>query len=246
MSTRFIQIQVPKNIGNVLASQFLGAATASLQTTMQAVKSKWESVAQQRLVTTRNDYILGLNADDSLQFPDDFTAVLTLRGKWPNMLESGFGPFDMKDPGFRNSVHAKPRKDGTGWYLTIPFRHRTPGTVGSAVGGQAMPADIYAQARVLMAGQRLTGTEFNYPPGVSWTGYQHKNGIYEGMVRNVKTYDKATQSTYFTFRRVSDRSDPDSWMHPGFPGIQAVDVVEPYAKDTFKKVFQANIKKIMG
>lgn len=241
---REIRFEVPKGFSNVLASQIESVAAASISSTLMATKSKWEQVAQQRLTTTRNDYLLGLNADNSMSFPDAFTGVLILRGKWPNMLESGFQAFDMKD-GFKNGPRVKHKKDG-GWYQTIPFRHRTPGTTGSAVGGKAMPDDIYAQARALRGQERLRGTEQKYPPQKSWTGYQHKNGIYEGMVKNTKKYDKAIQNTYFTFRRVSDKSDPSSWHHPGFPGIKAIEVVEPWARDTFTKVFNANIKKVMG
>lgn len=239
-----IKISIPKGFSDVLASQLETAAQMSVSSALMATKSFWEQQAQQRLTTTRADYILGLNADNSVEFPDSFTGVLTLRGKLPNMLESGFPPFDMKT-GFMKGQRAKRKKDG-GWYITIPFRHRTPNTVGSAVGGKAMPDDIYSQAKILTAGQRLRGTEQNYPPRVSWTGYQHKSGIYENMVRVRKQYDKAIQSQYFTFRRASDKSDPNAWWHPGFPGIKAIDVVEPYAKRVFQQILNKTIKDIMG
>mgnify|MGYP001581022848 FL=1 len=51
---------------------------------------------------------------------------------------------------------------------------------------------------------------------VLYGAYQHKSNIYEGMVKIQKTYEKATQSKYMTFRRVSDLSDPMAWIHPGF------------------------------
>lgn len=238
-----VSIKVPDGFGGVLASQLEKATQASISSTLMATKSRWEQEVQNRLRTTQQDYLLGLNADNSVEFPDPYTGVLTLRGKWPNMLESGFPSFDIKD-GLKNGPRAKRKKDG-GWYTTVPFRHTNPKSVG-AVGGRNMPPDIYAQARALRGVQRLTGTETNYPPQTSWTGYRHKSGIYEGMVRNRKQYDKATQSTYFTFRRVSDKSDPKSWMHPGFPGIKALDVVEPFARSTFKKVFNHYIKEVMG
>ena len=242
---REITIQVPLGFSNVLNNQLRQAASAAIQSTLIASKAKWEQIAQQKLTTTRADYLLGLNADDSLEFPDMFTGILRLRGKWPNMLEEGFPAFDMKK-GFQRSDRAKPKKNG-GWYLTIPLRHRTPGTTGSAVGGAAMPMDIYARARALRANtQRLTGTEQQYPPGVSWTGYQHKSGIYEGMVRKERFYDKVAQSHYMTFRRVSDKSDPKSWWHPGFEGVRAVDQVAKFAQDTLERVFIDYVKRYMG
>lgn len=240
-----VRVQIPDGFSNVLANQIEAAAISSVSATMIASKNKWESIAANKLHTTRADYLLGLNAEDSLEFPDAFTGVLTLRGKWPNKLEKGFGAYDIKDV-LKNSPKVKHTKDG-GWYITVPFRHRTPGTSGSAAGGQAMPGDIYSRARVLAANTgRLTGTEQQYPPRRSWTGYQHKSGIFEGMKRNVKKYDKAIQSTYVTFRRVSNNSDPDSWWHPGFVGVQAVDDVERFAEETFGKVIRANLKRYMG
>lgn len=241
---REIRIDIPKGISNVLASQIESAAQASISSTLIATKAKWEQIAQQRLTTTRADYLLGLNADNSLEFPDSFTGVLTLRGKWPNMLETGFSPFDQKT-GFQRSSHIKAKKNG-GWYMTIPFRHRTPDTAGSSVGGSSMPDDIYSQARALRGGEKLTGTEKNYPARTSWNGYQHKSGIYENIKKVTKTYDKATQNQYYSFRRVSDKSDPQSWWHPGFAGIHAIQEVEPYARRIFQQVFNLNIKNSMG
>lgn len=47
------------------------------------------------------------------------------------------------------------------------------------------------------------------------SGYQHKTDIFAGMVRKEKTYVNAVQNQYMTWRMVSDRSDPDAWIHPG-------------------------------
>ncbi|UXR28856.1 hypothetical protein [Bacillus paranthracis] len=243
--SRNLEINVPTGFSNVLNNQIQQATQAAISSTLMATKSKWEQVAQQKLNTTRADYILGLNADNSLEFPDAMTGILTLRGKWPNMLEEGFTSFDIKD-GFAASMKKKMKKDG-GWYLTVPFRHRTPNSTGSAVGGKAMPTDIYSQARALQGNTgRLTGTEQQYPAQTSWNGYQHKSGIYEGIQKNTKQYDKTSQNTYASFRRVSDKSDPQSWWHPGFAGIKAVDTVYPFAQQTFERVLQDYIKQTMG
>lgn len=239
-----IEIKLPDRLVRNITPNIQQAIQMSVSQTLMATKSHWESIAQRKLTTTRADYLMGLSADGSVSFPDPFTGILTLKGKWANMLESGFPPYDMKT-GFQNGPRVKQKKDG-GWYTTIPFRHRTPNTTGSAVGGKAMPDDIYAQARVLRAGTRLKGTEANYPARTSWTGYQHKNGIYEGMVKNQKAYDKAIQSTYFTFRRVSDKSDRQSWWHPGFSGVKAIHSVEPFARSTFDNVLKYNLKAVMG
>ena len=239
-----IEVNVPKGIGNVLASQIEAVAQDSISKTLIATKAKWERTAQQRLKTTRSDYLFGLNTDNAVTFPDAYTGVLTLQGGWPGMLEEGYGPYDMKT-GFGKSDKRKPLKDGSGWYMTIPMRHRTPGTSG-AVGGAPMPEDIYSQAKALRGGQRLTDTQQNYPPGQSWTGYNHRNGIYEGMRRAEKQYQRAKQGKYQTFRRVSSKSDPASWMHPGFPGIHALDVVRPFAQRTLDRTLANAFRDVMN
>lgn len=241
---RNLEVNVPKGVGGVLASQLEAAAADAISKTMIASKAKWERTAQQRLKSTRQDYMLGLNTDDSVSYPDAFTGVLTLKGGWPNMLERGFPAYDMKT-GFGKSPKRTPLRDGSGWYMTIPMRHRTPSSTGVA-GGTPMPEDVYAQARVLKAGTRLKDTETNYPPKQSWTGYQHKSGLYEGMQRDMKQYGKTRQSKYTTFRRVSSNSDPQSWMHPGFPGVEAIAVVEPFAQRTLNTTLMRAVNDLMN
>lgn len=79
-------------------------------------------------------------------------------------------------------------------------------------------------------GARLTGTEGAYQRRTHeiatnlQTGqglarpirYQHRTGIYEGMYRFPQKTARGDQSTYVTFRTVSDNSPPDSWFHPGW------------------------------
>lgn len=243
MSDFNVSVTVPSGFGTYMQAKLNNYAKMAVQSTLIATKARWEQEAQKKLHTTRADYILGLNADNSIEYPDDYTGILTLRGKWANMLETGFDPFDIKD-GFSHSKYAKQRKDGSGWYLTVPYRHRTTPTSGVGVGGRVMPKDIYAQAKKLNAGQRLTGTESKYPAVTSWKGYQHKNGIYEGMVKNTKQYGKATQSTYVTFRRASDKSDPSSWWHSGFAGVHAMDTVTSFAQETFSKMISNFLKNV--
>lgn len=216
-------------LADTLTAQLHTAVSNALRDTVDIVKMEWEQTAKTKLRTAYLDYYTSLNRPDSVQFPDPFTAIITMKGKWANMLETGFPAFDMKK-GFARSEKAKRTKDG-GWYLTIPFRHLTPGAIG-VNGGQPMPTDIYKQAKQLRPGERLTGTEKNYPPQVSWKGYQHKAGIYENMVRNVKQYGQsgAAQGTYYTFRRVSDKTDPMAFWHPGYEGVHALDHIRPFAE----------------
>lgn len=137
-------------------------------------------------------------------------------------LEDGRGPWDMK-PMLLNGPKARVSKNGIR-YNTIPFRHGASSNYSTNSNAMSMPKRIYQQARELKAsvrqgnamkwGGRLpaTGTPGQNPT----TGNQHKHDLYEGMVRIEKTYEKATQSKYLTFRTVTSNSDPLSWWHPGY------------------------------
>lgn len=45
--------------------------------------------------------------------------------------------------------------------------------------------------------------------------YVHKSGYFEGMTRDEKKYETATQGSYSTFRRVGENSDDLAWIHKG-------------------------------
>lgn len=108
---------------------------------------------------------------------------------------------------------------------------RHPGADGSSplspASGAKLGRDIHRAAKRLGAttshpqhgtawGDRLAaGTGGARPLQNKNSGYKHKTDIYAGMVRKEKTYAGATQSSYWTFRMVSENSDPASWQHPG-------------------------------
>lgn len=225
-------------LNDQLSPQVVNAIQSSIQTSLSLVKDRWQTEVQNKLNSTRPLYLMGLTFD-SLQYPydgDNFAGAVVLNGKFPNMLETGFGAFDEK-LGFSKSKRITKKKDG-GWYLTIPMRHSTP---GSFMYGQAMPKDVYGVAKKLGNGQHLS-----YPGlgDISWKGYQRKNKTYDGLTRIVKSYQKATQSQYFTFRRVSDKSDPNSWWHPGWKGTKIAESLMPYAEKTFKDILTTNLSGI--
>lgn len=132
----------------------------------------------------------------------------------------------------------KIQKQNGGWYLTIPLRHSTP---GSFMYGSPMPKDVHSQAKKLPAGGSLS---FPGAGDVSWNGYQRKNKTYDGLTRIVKSYQKATQSQYMTFRRVSDKSDAASWWHPGFKGTKIAEELMPFAEKTFMDILTTNLNGI--
>lgn len=217
------------------------AIQSSMQTSLALIRDKWQREAQSKLKSSLPLYIEGLQFN-SIQYPykDNFSGAVILRGKLPNMFEQGFSSYDMKRS-FANSPKKHTTKDG-GWYVNIPYRHMTP---GAYMYGSTMPQTIHNRAKKLgpynTTGDRLVD---NSPPKTNWAGYTHKTSIYDGMVKIVKSYQKATQSHYMTFRRVSNKSDSNAWKHPGYAGAKIAESIVPYAEKTFETVLNNNMAEI--
>jgi hypothetical protein len=176
----------------------------------------WREEAKS-LGSTRNEY---LNAIYTLKDGEN-AVIVGLHGKLPNMLEKGASPFDMKS-GFEKS--AKRTRTATGgWYLTIPYKWYTPDTVEEST--PKIPADIHKAVKSITERRGIAVSELpSKYQGVLgkrqrietatkvWDTYTHKSTLWEGMVRSPKN----NHSHYVTFRRVSDNSDPNSWIHKGF------------------------------
>lgn len=227
-----------------LSPAIVGAVESSIQTSLALIKDRWQTEAQNKLLTTRPDYLMGLQFN-SIQMPFDepLTGAVVLLGDLPNAIEVGYNSFDMK-PGFSKSPRIT-RKDNGGWFLTIPFRHMTP---GAFMYGNSMPKDVYGVAKNLnpyQSGNGNTRLKWGAKGDASWNGYQHKSNKYNGMVRIVKSYQNSSQSQYMTFRRVSDTSDPNSWHHPGYAGAHIAEKIQPYAKKTFVDILSNNLKNIV-
>lgn len=216
----------------------------------EGVKNEIVVQAQRELGSTSQEYVGGLQL---LHFPVSAMAMkrgpmrfasIVLTGMLPNMLENGWAGGDMKEFLLQGRT-AKRGKDGS-TYMTVPFRHQTPGTSGRAgtpMGGHESSKGMMSRTQAELLGKnvhkaakKLEATTSHQEAGTKWgeklsraatarmgapkgenkaTGYKHKDSVYSGMVRKEKTYGKATQNQYMTFRRVSDNSDPGSWIHPG-------------------------------
>lgn len=144
-------------------------------------------------------------------------------------LEEGAGAYDMKE-GVLNSPKAHTGKDGKK-YASIPLRWATPTAVAeSGVFSNKMPEAVYKEAKKLDGRQSLVMGNTSIPDQYravqtrpelqdsqgkkKFDKYTHKSSVYEGIQ---KITDNVTgQSRYMSFRRVSEKSDPDAFIHPGF------------------------------
>lgn len=207
-----------------------------MQRSVQEVAAKfaknWSQVVEKNLTNTRKQYIENIIVGDS----GKFGAYVLLTGWLPNAIESGHGSYDLK-PFFKASDKAKTKKDGKGWYLTIPFRMATEGALGeSDVFSGQMEEGVEKilqkkpQDKMVSGGGRSTEPikkeelpkkarvpsvkQVQIPESGTFAKYKRKSAKMEGVRRQE---DPATgQNVYMSFRRVSDESSESSWIHPGF------------------------------
>ena len=219
-----------------------------------AVTAKWEALAKTELKSTAPEYVQNIiNVDKGR-----FAKYVVLTGVLPNMLEQGASAFDLKE-GFKKSSKVrytipvyKTTKSGSQiqvsggqWYLTIPFRIGTPGTLGQAGFSGAMPDSVYS-AMIKSFNRSLQVDEIPSPYDVPrsraaiqatannpyYGEYTHKTSIYAGMSKRTAQYEKTSQNTYGTFRRAGENSDPLSWIHKGLEARHiAVKARESVSKD---------------
>ena len=101
----------------------------------------WERNIDSSLKSTRSEYRRAIFTEQ----PDDYSMVFGMtptKSELAMMLEDGASQWDIKES-FENSTKKHTKKDGSGWYLTVPFRWATSEAVAeSMVFTNQMPKDI--------------------------------------------------------------------------------------------------------
>lgn len=226
--------------------------------------TEWEATAARELGQSREEYV------KNLQVVDDGWArgSVVLFGWLPNAIEDGYPAFDMKS-GLLQGENAKLSQDGT-WFNTVPYRWAVPSSVGeSPVFTGKMPEEIHEIVKAKpaikpiagggMASEGLTNKELpighNQPqvkavPSIApkpagWQAYyQHKAPVFQGLRKVVDPVTK--QNRYQTFRRVSENSEPEAWIHPGFQprGLAEVSLGNMNMELTIGNAIDAYLAKI--
>lgn len=157
-----------------------------------------------------------LDMRDTLLGPNVPAAPMGKRGKHPN-----------KDGGFFRAIPIRHSTPGSGKNAGL--------SIGSAYSGHSAVMDSSKMGKAVykaaMALEKSTTTPFKKTgewggrldvskltaglnkgtKGVPLLKPHHKSNIYQGMVRQEKTYEKATQNTYTTFRTISTSVQDGSW-----------------------------------
>lgn len=181
---------------------------------------------------------------------DKLTGEIIVTSPYGHIIESGISPFDMKKTHLSGPKVKKSKKGSK--YITVPFRHFIP----DAVTGSAMPNQVYEQARSMAISRRngiiksvFSRRKYTWGDRMPesdehmlkshWT-----TGKYSGMVRMSGGY----HTSYLTFRRLSENSLPEAWLHPGTeprPVRQAVvENTKEQVIDLIRKGFELDVAQL--
>ena len=150
-------------------------------------------------------------------------------------------PFRHMTPGSDNA----PRGNTHGQEMGKPYS-------GAMAEGDAakLGQEVYAKAKQLSptrsapgagavyGGRLAPGTGGAYPLANKTTGTKHKTDIYAGMIREEKTYEKAAQHQYATFRTISTGVQDGSWIRKPIPARHYAEKVAAYAARLAPRVIE--------
>lgn len=212
-------------------NQTIYLGSSIIDRVIEEYSTRWENLINTQLKQTRGEYKRAMFVErDS---PLSVTFGLSAReNPIAMMLEEGAPPFDEKI-GFQKSGKVKQKLSG-GWYLTIPFRHATPQAVAeSGIFSSILPQAVYniAKNKEKPLSKKDLPTGFNVPgkraeirtPQLVIPEYLHKSPKYEGLAKINVSVGNEIRSQYMTFRRVSDKSDPNSWWNKGLEPRKLMD-----------------------
>lgn len=184
---------------------------------------RWEQEIDNNLHSTRAEYKKGIFQEN----PDEDSVVIGLSPRYSKlslMLEDGASSFDIKE-GFANSAKKHLKKNG-GWYLAVPFRFATAGAIGESMSfSNQLPKPIEKIVKVSASPLQMAQIPMQYQPikQNQTSGYVHKFNIYEGLHREEIGSGTEKRGGYMNFRMISDKSDKDAWIHPGFEPLKLME-----------------------
>ena len=226
--------------------------------------NRWQQQASKNLKSTRSRYL------DSLVYIDEgwMKGSVVLRDDDPivMMLEEGASEYDLKES-FAKSSKKKMKADG-GWHLTIPMRYSTPSALGeSEVFSGVLPQELYNKVKnadtyiTIGGGKRSKGLTLDEIPtqyqektvrkaipqsslSKAREAYISKTSKFEGLVK-IKDTTTGQTSGYMTFRRVSDKSDPKSWIHSGFDARNFAEKALAETESMIDQIVDVNIDNFL-
>jgi len=218
-----------------------------------AAHAEWIRLAQERLRTSADIYINGLQQSDSFTTRYERTEPyydITLVGRMANNIEYGMDPFDMKAirPGWLGGSKARVNKKGQS-YVVIPFRHSTGPSRRFAYSGRAAAMGLQNKlkrtVREYGLNKMIRGARGNVIPGpVKRVPKRAPIHEYLRGITRVQQVARGTtsrglqrgSSQLITWRVMSEASSPESWQHPGIEAKNLLEEVKQWVDREMERV----------
>lgn len=205
-------------------------------------------------------YTEALNKPDSVKLTDEGIEI-SLGTKVAQAMEKGGSSFDIKKAML---AHAKRfSKDGTP-YVDVPFKQTATGSMGTTrippqvkraidarAASEGAPKNAPQTTRLPMKtkGKSFTRTLQKERKGGGFRSVsqkvKHKRGIHDDL-RRQRAGGKGGSVSYGTIRRISAKSAPSSWMHPGMKGTGILKRVLAKTKPEIRAILVDSLAKVSG
>lgn len=251
-------VQLLENMGGASASQVFPHLMAALNTAGELYQATWRKFATGlpipgqagRTIRSSGPYHNSIRTDLS----NPIEKIIYTDSPVHRFIEDGAPETDLK-PGLLSGPRSRPTLDG-GRMNIVSFRHGVPSAARSPMPQNIYQAMLRETQRAEAQRQARTGpVRATLPRGMGGTPqtkvtqnfgiYQWAVGKYEGMRRYDTSSGRAVSSEYLTFRVVSSKSDPASWIVPERPPLPirqaVVDAMAPVVDELLKSAFESDI-----
>ncbi len=252
-----ITVTIPSSFEGDILPAVKEAVQKALPSIASFVLDRMGQFADQKLHSSASDYRRGFGPESLIITDTGFGVEPTT--ELAKALEEGYDAFDIKHA-MLSSDNVKTSKDGSR-YIDVPFRH---GASEKSTRLQGMPSDVKRlvdnamsrerrgakrEGREVSQKSRVIGTlkpktphwkDLKYGESTAPHVVEHKTSLYSGMMRT----GSRGQTQYKTIRCISDKSGPESWMHPGFPGVHGIPRVMDALEKTAIQVISQEIRKM--
>lgn len=221
-----VKVTIPKGF----EARTQAAVKRALNALASVARDRMTSLAQQKLKSSAQSYTNGI----STPVVQGQSVVIVLAGKLANMMEHGTSAFDLKKM-------LKGRK-----YVDIPFTHGRPGSPLPKAESNIMRAAVQAaKGAMSVRGPKNMPTKPETKSHLGFGRYTQKESKYGSMLSLSHSYKGSSQRKSVTFRRMSENSDPASWIHPGFKALGIFPLVSKEIRKLAPRVLADYIKQGM-
>jgi len=249
MSTFNIKL-IAENLGKSLENlgdQVEQELNQAIKDTAEATYAKIISQAQQQLHSTRSQFLNGLR----FSILGDNTYLIYLDGEFPNMIENGWGAYDMKKTLLKSEkVVEIGSRSGEKWvrtskegnkYASVPFKHKINSNGGS--GDLAQEIKNLTSFNRQGKKQKITKIfkdDFGQPIAGKVAVAESENPLLNKLTKYQHVNEKGrVSSIYMTYRIISEKSE--GWYNSGYEGVHLFTEAERWVESEIENIINTLI-----